>query len=536
MAKVKDNHLEWALKHLQKYSHSDFYPKTFEFPAISHNWQQVKDFILSLDLDDYSPKSPMINLAPKPNGNYRIVHQLDPIDSLIYTALIREVCEIIENYKIPESDNIACSYRIKPDLEGSFFASSTGWDIFNTKSEALAEIYENGYVIIADITDFYNQIYTHRIRNLIEEAGKGAYDEQARVIENFLFALNKETSRGIPVGPAPSIIIAELIMASVDKKIRTYTNDFVRYVDDIRIFFEKREDAIYALHELTQYLYSYHRLVFSGEKTKVRSTKRFREKDLRDEEKEENANIMAKADELAREKVDKLLEDLPSYDNYVLDEYEYDQEYEKALKEIMKDEKFQLLSTTYYNLFAKSISHPVDFALLRHILRKAARYRIRNLVPLVLEHFERILPVIREAVIYLNMVINEKIVATHSKKFEAILFAHYTRLPFINLWISHLLQNQSFSKTNLPADYDKILSMRGKALIALRRQDTTWVRSFRDGVDVLGPWDKRAVLYSSLLLPLDEMQHWVKSVAASGDIVDKSISSFLISQKKSGKQ
>lgn len=79
MVTVQENHLEWALKHLQKYSHSDFYPKTFEFPAISHNWQQVKDYILSLDLDNYSPKSPMINLAPKPNGNYRIVHQLDPI-------------------------------------------------------------------------------------------------------------------------------------------------------------------------------------------------------------------------------------------------------------------------------------------------------------------------------------------------------------------------------------------------------------------------------------------------------------------------
>ncbi|GAH94399.1 unnamed protein product, partial [marine sediment metagenome] len=47
MITVKENHLEWALKHLQKYSHSDFYPKIFEFQAISHNWQQVKNHILS---------------------------------------------------------------------------------------------------------------------------------------------------------------------------------------------------------------------------------------------------------------------------------------------------------------------------------------------------------------------------------------------------------------------------------------------------------------------------------------------------------
>ena len=244
---VKENHLEWALKHLQKYSHSDFYPKAFEFKAIAHNWQQVKGYILSLDLDvdKYQPKSPMINLAPKPNGNFRIVHQLDPIDSLIYTALVREVCEIIEEYRIPELQQVACSYRIKPDLEGSFFSAKTGWDIFSSRSKILADNYATGYVIVGDITDFYNQIYTHRIQNLIEEAGKGSFDDNSKAIDNFLLGINKKTSRGIPVGPAPSIVLAELIMASIDKKIKIYSNDFVRYVDDIKVFAKNRKSSFH---------------------------------------------------------------------------------------------------------------------------------------------------------------------------------------------------------------------------------------------------------------------------------------------------
>lgn len=328
MISIKENHLEWALKHLIRYYDSDFYPKIFEFRAISHNWQQVKDYILSLDLDEYLPKSPIINLALKPNGNYRIVHQLNPIDSLIYTALVREVCDIIEDYRIHESENIACSYRIKPDLEGSFFIKSdSGWRTYLSRSEELAKKYQDGFVILADITDFYNQIYTHRIQNLIVETGKGAYDEQATAMERFLFGLNKKTSRGIPVGPAPSIVLAELIMGDIDKKIRNYTDDFVRYVDDIRIFFNKNEDAAYALHEITQYLYSYHRLVFSGEKTKIRSTKKFFEKHLRDEEKEENAAIVAKAEELALEELDDLFQDFSPY-SYGF-HYEYEEEYER---------------------------------------------------------------------------------------------------------------------------------------------------------------------------------------------------------------
>ncbi len=531
MVTVTENNLEWALKHLQKYSHSDFYPKLFEFAAISHNWQQVKEYILSLDLDTYQPKSPMINLAPKPNGNYRIVHQLEPIDSLLYVALIRDVCEIIEDYRIPESENIACSYRIKPDLEGSFFSSDNGWDMYISRTQELADKYKDGFVLVADITDFYNQIYTHRVQNLIVEAGKGAYNEQAKAIEEFLLDINKKTSRGIPVGPVPSIILAELIMASIDNKILNYTSDFVRYVDDIRIFFEKRADAVYAHHELTQYLYSYHRLVFSGEKTKVLSVKVFREKYMRDEQKEEKSALIAKADEVATGKMQELLEHLPPYSG----DFDYDEEYEKVLAEIMDEEHLELLSATYYELFSKAISTPIDFALLRHILRQSSRYRIRNLIPFVLDNFFRMLPVIRESVIYLNAVLNEKSVAKYKNKFVSILSSYYLRLPYINLWISHLLQNPSFSKINLPVNYDDILSTRGKALIALRRQDTTWVRDFRDGVDVLGPWDKRAVLYSSIILPLDEMKVWASTVSASGDIIDKSLSSLIVSQKKSPK-
>lgn len=535
MVHVKDNHLEWALKHLLKYYDSDFYPKLFEFQAISHDWQQVKDHVLSLDLETYAPKSPVINLAPKPNGNYRIAHQLDPIDSLIYTALIREVCEIVEGYRIPEVDEIVCSYRIKPDLEGSFFSENhTGWHTYCSKSELLAEQYKAGYVIVADITDFYNQIYTHRVQNLLEEAGKGACDEQAIAIERFLLGLNKKTSRGIPVGPAPSIILAELIMASIDRKIQTYTSDFVRYVDDIRIFFDKRETAVFVLHELTQYLYSYHRLVFSGEKTKIRSMKVFRENHLRNEEKEENQAIIANAENLATEKLDDLFNDVSPYNGLFFD---YDEEYEKALAEIMENEQFKLLSNTYYEMFKKAILSPsADYALIRHLLRKAAKYRVRAFVTLLLENFEKLLPVLREVIIYLNRVINKQVVANHKTHFESILAAHYMRLAFVNLWVSYLLQNPSFGEVKLPTGYEPIGSVRGKALIALRQDDATWVRGFRDGIDVLGPWDKRAVLYASSILSHNEMKAWVDVVGASGDIIDKAISSFLISEKKAGKQ
>lgn len=529
MIPVKEQHLEWAVEHLQHYSHSAFFPRMFELTAIFHNWSKVKEYILSLDLSKYVPKTAIPYLTYKDNRTYRIVHQLEPIDSIIYTALVREVCEIIENYRIPESKNIACSYRIKPDLEGKFFPDDNYWNVFTSKSDELSEKYESGYVLVCDITDFYNQIYIHRIKGLIIEAGKGAFDNQAEIIHEFMLNLNDRGSRGIPVGPKPTIVLAELIMASVDNHINTYTEDFVRYVDDIRIFFSNYEEAVIALHDLTDFLNSFHKLVLSGEKTKILTTKKFRETYLRDEEKEENATILQNAHDRTLGKLDELVENLPPYS----EDLDWEEEYDKAFDEIFEDERFQILSTTYEELFAKSLKNGTDFPLLRHILAKARHYRIRSIISLVLDNFERLLPLLKEMIMYLYAVINDDVVTRYKTQFETITSSYYVNLPFVNLWIARLLSNKSFNTIGIPNNYDAFPDVRSKSIIALRRQDTTWVRSFRGKVNVLGPWDKRAVIFTSSVLSLDEMQSWISSITASGDIVEQSITSLLISRKKS---
>lgn len=83
--------LEWSLKHLLRFHSSDFFPKAFEFEAIKADWPRIKVHILALDLAMYVPKTPVTLLAPKANGIFRAVHQLDPLDALIYTALTKRV-------------------------------------------------------------------------------------------------------------------------------------------------------------------------------------------------------------------------------------------------------------------------------------------------------------------------------------------------------------------------------------------------------------------------------------------------------------
>jgi len=195
MLTLKENHLEWARKHLENHSHSNFFPRIFEYSAIFHNWAKVKEHILSIDLSNYTPAIPTTHLAYKYNRTYRAVHQLEPIDTIIYTVLVREVCEVIENYRRPDSENSVFSYRIKPDSEGNFFPDSNGWENYISRLEELSTKYESGYVLVCDIADFYNQINVHRIQSLIIEAGKGAFNNQANIIHEFLLNLNARGSQ-----------------------------------------------------------------------------------------------------------------------------------------------------------------------------------------------------------------------------------------------------------------------------------------------------------------------------------------------------
>ncbi len=514
MYKIQETSLEWALLHVSNYYDSDFFPRLFEFEAIKRDWTNIKIYLSSLDLDSYAPKNPIIALAPKPNGNFRVVHQLDPLDSIIFSALIYENAAIIESYRIPESRNIACSYRIKPDTNGSFFESGNiGYLDFMKRAEELSNEYPEGVVLICDIVDFYNQIYLHRVNNVLSEAGSKAN----KVIEDFLAGLNTNVSRGVPVGPAPSILIAEAVMGDIDKKILSYTDSFTRYVDDIYIFFNSEHDAHVFLHELTKYLYSNHRLVMSSDKTAIVTTKLFKKKYVKEESRTEKQAIHEKLEELSTG-------EYPSVEEI------------KEFDDLDDPGKFKIRSEVYLELFDKSTAlSTIDLGLMRHLLRQAGRYKVRSLIPAIFENFDSLLPVIREVVIYFERVLTGKVVRRYEEEFKDLLSNPYLKLPYINMWIFTLFQIAHFNEIDLKIDYTKIHRRREQALIAKRENNLTWLKDIKDGLDTLGNWDRRAVIYSSSILSEDEVIHWLGLESSKGDVLNKALCSMIIGNKKTAK-
>ena len=171
MDTVSSESLGWALAHILKFGDTDIFPIPFEYKAIQCFWNDVKTKLESENLENHEVGAPFRLLVPKKFPGFRVAIQLDPYDSLLYLAMIYEAANHIENLRIDKSRKIACSYRVEITPEGQLFRPKNGWPDFHSKSEELATSDPIKYVLSADISDFYNQIYLHRVQSALDSSG-----------------------------------------------------------------------------------------------------------------------------------------------------------------------------------------------------------------------------------------------------------------------------------------------------------------------------------------------------------------------------
>ena len=92
----------------------------------------------------------------------------------------------------------------------------------------------DGSVAVTDIADFYPRIYHHRLDNALQVATSKS--NHIKALKQLLSGWNKTESYGIPVGSAPSRLLAELVMTDIDQALLAQGIDFIRFNDDYRIF------------------------------------------------------------------------------------------------------------------------------------------------------------------------------------------------------------------------------------------------------------------------------------------------------------
>lgn len=133
------------------------------------------------------------------------------------------------------------------------------------------------FVLQADISNFYGSVYTHTIPWAMhtKEATRAALRDKQEPpllgdeLDKLFRSMQDGQSVGLPVGPDASLLIAEMILSSIDERIFSDCGSSgFRFVDDYEIVFESESDALSARNRLQSALAEY-RLALNPLKTRI---------------------------------------------------------------------------------------------------------------------------------------------------------------------------------------------------------------------------------------------------------------------------
>lgn len=510
MDHLQKESIDWAVTHIRRYGDTDIFPVPFEYEAMRHSWTYLKETIAQFDIATYEGRPFRRMLVPKQGGGYRVAIQLDPIDSIVYTALAYEAANLVEASRIPIERKVACSYRIELGSNGELFRNNNGWNDFHSRSQELANSGEFEHVVTADIADFFNQIGHHRVRNALEHAGV-QYD-RAKNIENLLMNFTRGQSQGIPIGPSASVVFSEACLSDVDNLLLRKGYVHTRYVDDFRIFCRNQEEAHKALHDLTEYLYTAHRLSLQSHKTNIYELADFISEELINPEEIEN--------QTKEERLQALKEFFEQYTDH-------EENFEPHVDAVIRDNLVEIFESCLN-------SEPMHLGTVKYILRRATALRTGVLREHVLNGMDKLASVMREVAMYVLATTNRRYAADIGRRFrDGCQSTEYGFLPYVQSWLMHvLLEKMSDVLTDdiahLCDDYRENLGLRPYALLARQNGLHDWVRERKETWLNNAPWDRRAIIWAAQALSKDEMTYWLKRVQNAGDILDKAVAESVL--------
>ncbi|MFC1787203.1 RNA-directed DNA polymerase [Halobacteriota archaeon] len=141
----------------------------------------------------------------------------------------------------------------------------------NTKKDIERRIklsFNRKFYVNTDISNFYPSIYSHSITWALAgfEKGKKERNKWFNQIDKYQRLTKRNETNGVPLGPATSNIISELILARIDKKLNDEGFEFIRFIDDYNAYFDTYEKAEEFIRRLSEELSKY-KLLLNIKKT-----------------------------------------------------------------------------------------------------------------------------------------------------------------------------------------------------------------------------------------------------------------------------
>ena len=131
------------------------------------------------------------------------------------------------------------------------------------------------FLLKADVNQFYPAMYTHAVAWAVDPKTRKRENWNSKKpkilgnkLDQALVNTDGKISQGIPIGNDISFLLAELVLAQVDKTLKLEKDRAYRWYDDYEIAYETREQAERALLKLSRELERF-RLRLNPNKTRI---------------------------------------------------------------------------------------------------------------------------------------------------------------------------------------------------------------------------------------------------------------------------
>lgn len=433
--------------------------------------------------------------------DYRKAAIIDPSCVAKYIAIVLMAAQLIEDNRIPISENIVFSSRFNPNCV-NIFNQNINYNSWKKRAKELANDNDCSYIVQCDIAAFYDRINIHRIESTLISIN--VEPSLVRNINDLLLFWSKKDSYGIPVGNVASRILAEAALIDIDQYLIGERIKFVRYVDDYKLFSPNIIIAQRWMNKLTTRLFR-DGLMLNTAKTKIQvAMKNDNDNDM--DEKQDEADIVLK-----------LISKLTGGYNRITRTF------------IMpSSEKLEPFTKININNEMEELNgiNIVDFSGIQKIV----------IACLVQKKFEELLAIAKACSKYIyaldyfvDMLIkNKEFIPKREKENIAdyysamIMNAGFYALEWHEATIAKLLSDDSYLRKNTLLHIFKSPSkevVTYPSMIALEglfgRLTRSEFRTIREWFDRCDDWEKRRLIHMSDALPNDEKSAWAKAIKPS---------------------
>lgn len=185
--------------------------------------------------------------TPRPEGRLRWLTRLGPDEAISYDDVVSHLTPRIERALGPRVvANRAVGRGDRPTtvLEPWRQARIRWQRALRTG----LNVFAGSPVLMADVRQCYASIDPAVLAGRL--LALGAEPQEVASLRDLLERFDGDGVRGLPVGPSPSAILANAVLAVVDERLREATLTHIRWVDDVVVFAGGRRGSVEAFDAL----------------------------------------------------------------------------------------------------------------------------------------------------------------------------------------------------------------------------------------------------------------------------------------------